>query len=124
RQYQIRDQIQQNTRAQEALRRSEKLAVTGRLAASIAHEINNPLEAVTNLLYLLRHEPSLGSLAISYTELAQHEISRVAEMPQQTLRFSRQSSLPGVANIAELLDSVLTLYKGRLFGLQIEVSRR
>ena len=54
RQYQIRDQILQFARAQEALLRSEKLAVTGRLAASIAHEINNPLEAVTNLLYLMR----------------------------------------------------------------------
>src|SRR6202012_467376 len=56
RQYQIRDQIAQYARAQEALLRSEKLAVTGRLAASIAHEINNPLEAVTNLLFLMREE--------------------------------------------------------------------
>ena len=54
RQYQIRDQIEQYALAQEALLRSEKLAVTGRLAASIAHEINNPLEAVTNLLFLMR----------------------------------------------------------------------
>jgi signal transduction histidine kinase len=57
RQYQIRDQMHQYARAQEALRRSEKLAVTGRLAASIAHEINNPLEAVTNLLFLMRSGP-------------------------------------------------------------------
>src|ERR1700721_884374 len=56
RQYQIGDQIDQYARAQAALLRSEKLAVTGRLAASIAHEINNPLEAVTNLLFLLRTE--------------------------------------------------------------------
>jgi signal transduction histidine kinase len=111
-------------RAEDALRKTEKLAAAGRLAASIAHEINNPLEAVTNLLYLLRHEPSLDALAISYTELAQHEISRVAEMTQQTLRFYRQSSSPVVTNIAEVLDSVVTLNKGRLFGLQIEVSLR
>jgi PAS domain S-box-containing protein len=111
-------------RAEDALRKTEKLAAAGRLAASIAHEINNPLEAVTNLLYLLRHQPSLDDQAISYTDLAQHEISRVAEMTQQTLRFYRQSTLPVVANIAELLDSVITLYKGRLAGLQIEVSRR
>ncbi len=111
-------------RAEDALRKTEKLAAAGRLAASIAHEINNPLEAVTNLLYLLRQQPSLDTLAISYADLAQHEIARVAEMTQQTLRFYRQSTLPVVANIAELLDSVLTLYKGRLFGLQIEVSHR
>jgi signal transduction histidine kinase len=110
-------------RAEDALRKTEKLAAAGRLAASIAHEINNPLEAVTNLLYLLQHQPSLDNQAISYADLAQQEISRVAEMTQQTLRFYRQTTLPAVANIAELLDSVLTIYKGRLLGLQIEVSR-
>ncbi len=110
-------------RAEDALRKTEKLAAAGRLAASIAHEINNPLEAVTNLLYLLRHQSSLDEQAISYADLAQHEISRVAEMTQQTLRFYRQSTLPVVANVAELLDSVVALNKGRLHGLQIEVSR-
>ena len=90
-------------RAEDALRKTEKLAAAGRLAASIAHEINNPLEAVTNLLYLLRHEPSLDALAISYAELAQHEISRVAEMTQQTLRFYRQSTSPVVANIDRVI---------------------
>src|ERR1700722_13878748 len=111
-------------RSEDALRKTEKLAAAGRLAASIAHEINNPLEAVTNLLYLLRHQPSLDEQAISYADLAQHEISRVAEMTQQTLRFYRQSTLPAVANTAELLDSVLSLYMGRLSTLQIEVSRK
>ena len=60
-------------RAEDALRKTEKLAAAGRLAASIAHEINNPLEAVTNLLYLLRHQPSLDAFAISYADLAQHQ---------------------------------------------------
>jgi signal transduction histidine kinase len=110
-------------RAEDALRKTEKLAAAGRLAASIAHEINNPLEAVTNLLYLLRHQPSLDDEAIAYADLAQQEISRVAEMTQQTLRFYRQSTSPVVANIGELLDSVLTLYTGRLLALQVEVSR-
>ena len=109
-------------RAEDALRKTEKLAAAGRLAASIAHEINNPLEAVINLLYLLRHHPSLDQEALAYADLAQHEISRVAEMTQQTLRFYRQTTLPAVANIAELLDSVLTLFTGRLVALQIEVS--
>src|SRR6202522_1975286 len=117
-------EITERLQAEEALRKTEKLAAAGRLAASIAHEINNPLEAVTNLLYLLRHEPSLDALALSYAELAQHEISRVADMTQQTLRFYRQSTSPMVANITELLDSVVTLYKGRLLGLQIEISRQ
>ncbi|MGC2399889.1 MAG: ATP-binding protein [Acidobacteriaceae bacterium] len=111
-------------RAEDALRKTEKLAAAGRLAASIAHEINNPLEAVTNLLYLLRHNPSLDREAAAYADLAQQEISRVAEMTQQTLRFYRQSTLPVVANIGELLDSVLTVYMGRLAAAQVEVSRR
>jgi PAS domain S-box-containing protein len=114
----------QRKRAEEALRKTEKLAAAGRLAASIAHEINNPLEAVTNLLYLLRHEPSLDDQAVAYAELAQHEISRVAEMTQQTLRFYRQSTSPMSANLGELLDSMLTLYKGRLLAQQIQVFRR
>ncbi|HET6219005.1 MAG TPA: ATP-binding protein [Acidobacteriaceae bacterium] len=111
-------------RAEEALRKTEKLAAAGRLATSIAHEINNPLEAVTNLLYLLRHQPSLDEEASGYADLAQQEISRVAEMTQQTLRFYRQSTLPAVANIAELLESVLTLFTGRMLALQIKVSRK
>lgn len=110
-------------RAEDALRKTEKLAAAGRLAASIAHEINNPLEAVTNLLYLLRHHPSLDQQATAYADLAQQEISRVAEMTQQTLRFYRQSTLPVVANVGELMDSVLTLYTGRFLSLQVEVSR-
>jgi PAS domain S-box-containing protein len=111
-------------RSEDALRKTEKLAAAGRLAASIAHEINNPLEAVTNLLYLLRHQPSLDAEATGYTVLAQQEIARVAEMTQQTLRFYRQSTLPQVANIGELLDSVMTVYTGRLQAQQIEVSRK
>lgn len=111
-------------RAEETLRKTEKLAAAGRLAASIAHEINNPLESVTNLLYLLRHQPSLDREAIAYADLAQQEISRVSEITQQTLRFYRQSTLPAVANTAELLDSVLSLYMGRFSTLQIEVSRK
>ena len=110
-------------RAEDTLRKSEKLAAAGRLAASIAHEINNPLESVTNLLYLIRHQPSLEGPAVAYADLAQQEIARVAEMTQQTLRFYRQSTLPGVANIAELLNSALALYSGRVASQQIEVLR-
>jgi PAS domain S-box-containing protein len=110
-------------RSEEALRKTEKLAAAGRLAASIAHEINNPLEAITNLLYLLCSELSLDTQARAYAESAQYEVSRVAEMTQQTLRFYRQSTLPVVANVAELLDSVLTLFQGRVHALHVEVTR-
>lgn len=110
-------------RSEEALRKSEKLAAAGRLAASVAHEINNPLEAITNLLYLLRQEPSLDGPAIRYVESAQFEVARVAEMTQQTLRFYRQSTLPVEANLGEVMESVMTLLQGRIHSMQVEVCR-
>jgi len=109
-------------RAEETLRRTEKLAATGRLAASIAHEINNPLEAVTNLLFLIRQE-NLSPDAAKFAELAQQEVTRVSEITQQTLRFYRQSTLPALSNVAELLDSVITLHLGRIQTLQVDLRR-
>jgi signal transduction histidine kinase len=109
--------------AEEALRKTEKLAAAGRLAASIAHEINNPLEAVTNLLFLLETQPSLDETARGWVQSAQHEIERVSAITQQTLRFYRQSTRPVRASLPELLDSVLTLYRGRINTLQVECLR-
>lgn len=109
--------------SEEMLRRTEKLAATGRLAASIAHEINNPLEAVTNLLYLLRQQP-LDAEAREYTEMAQQELARVSQITQQTLRFYRQSSKPVLVNPADVLDAVLSLHHGRVNAARVEVNRR
>lgn len=120
RQYQIRDQMEQYARAQEALRRSEKLAVTGRLAASIAHEINNPLEAVTNLLYLIRSSSDL-SQARKYLEQADQELARVAEITRQTLRFYREPNHPVDTEVANVLHSVLVLYNSRLIAANVAV---
>jgi PAS domain S-box-containing protein len=110
-------------RTEDALRKTEKLAATGRLAASVAHEINNPLEAITNLLFLLRNFCQLDVLALNYVEMAEHEVRRVAEITQQTLRFFRQSTLPARANMAELLDAVIGLYQGRIRNLNLHVER-
>jgi PAS domain S-box-containing protein len=110
-------------RSEDALRKTEKLAATGRLAASIAHEINNPLEAITNLLFLLHNFCELKEPALNYVVMAQHEARRISEITQQTLRFYRQSTLPARANMSELLDSVLSLYQGRLNTLSIKVER-
>ncbi|HZP03796.1 MAG TPA: ATP-binding protein [Terracidiphilus sp.] len=110
-------------RNEEALRRSEKLAVTGRLAASIAHEINNPLEAITNLLFLLRNHTDLDKQAMHYATMAEHEVRRISEITQQTLRFYRQSTLPARTTMADLLDSVLSLYQGRVSTLNLRVER-
>lgn len=110
--------------AEEALRKSEKLAAAGRLAASIAHEINNPLEAVTNLLYLLENHATCDEQAHEWVQAAQHEVERVSAITQQTLRFYRQSTKPVRASLRELLDSVLTLHQGRLNTLQVQCMRR
>jgi PAS domain S-box-containing protein len=110
-------------RSEEILRKSEKLAVTGRLAASIAHEINNPLEAITNLLFLLRNYCRLEEPALNYVAMAEHEANRITEITQQTLRFYRQSTLPTRAKIAELLDTVLSLYQSRMNTLNIKLEQ-
>jgi PAS domain S-box-containing protein len=109
-------------RAEEALRRTEKLAAAGRLAASVAHEINNPLEAVTNLLYLIRQE-HLALPVSRYAEMAASEVARISAITQQTLRFYRQSTLPARTNVRDLLDSVLTLHAGRIGTLQVDLVR-
>ncbi len=122
RQYQIRDQMEQYALAQEALLRSEKLAVTGRLAASIAHEINNPLEAVTNLLFLMRAELS-SEQRNKYLAQAEQELARVAEITKQTLRFYREPSQPTAIRISTVIDSVLMLFGQRLVSAGIQVER-
>jgi PAS domain S-box-containing protein len=111
-------------RSEEALRKTEKLAATGRLAASMAHEINNPLEAITNLLFLLHNSCQLNYPALSYVVMAEHEIQQIAEITQQTLRFYRQPTLATHAKIAEILDSVLNLCQRRLNALNIQVERK
>ena len=116
--------VSERKRSEEALRKTEKLAATGRLAASIAHEINNPLEAITNLLFLLRNFSGIEEPALNYVTMAEHEAKRIAEIAQQTLRFYRQSTLPLRTTMAELIDSVLNLYQGRLNTLEIQVERK
>jgi PAS domain S-box-containing protein len=110
-------------RSEDALRKAEKLAVTGRLAASIAHEINNPLEGITNLLFLLRNYCELQDPALNYVTMAEYEVRRIAEITQQTLRFYRQTTLPARTKMKELLDSVLSLYQGRFNSLNLQVAR-
>jgi signal transduction histidine kinase len=121
RQYQIRDQIHQYALAQEALLRSEKLAVTGRLAASIAHEINNPLEAVTNLLYLMRDDHLTPAQRKAYLADAEQELIRVTEITKQTLRFYREPSQPTATEPAPVLDSVLRLFHSRILAAGVTV---
>ena len=106
-----------------ALRESEKLAAVGRLASSIAHEINNPLESVMNLLYLAQQEQSLPA-AMQYLAQADKEVRRVSLITSQSLRFYRQSSKPQAVNCAELLESVLDLYESRAENAHVKIEHR
>ncbi len=114
--------IEDQVRAQDVLRRTEKLAAVGRLASSIAHEINNPLEAVTNLIYLLQSTPLMEQQSV-YLKSAAEELARVSHITNHTLRFHRQSTKPTDVSPAEIIDSVLALYNARLRDAQITVIR-
>jgi PAS domain S-box-containing protein len=105
-----------------ALRQSEKLAATGRLAATIAHEINNPLEAVTNLIYLSRTDPEVPAPVQLLLETADTELARVAQIAQQTLGFYRDTTRPIEIDLNELLHSVVDLFTRKMTARKITCS--
>jgi signal transduction histidine kinase/GAF domain-containing protein len=100
--------------AEEALRGSEKLAATGRLAASIAHEINNPLAAVTNALYILRTAERMPDKSLDYIRTAEIELARVVHITKQTLGFYRELSAPVSVYIPQLVDEALAAQETRI----------
>ncbi len=111
--------------AERALVQNEKLAAVGRLASSIAHEINNPLESVTNLLYLAQSSEELSE-AQRYLETAERELRRVSAIANQTLRFHRQATDRRFVTCKELLESVLAIHQGRIVnsGVSVELRKR
>jgi PAS domain S-box-containing protein len=102
-----------------ALRQSEKLAATGRLAATIAHEINNPLEAVTNLIYLSRTDPDVPEPVQQLLETADAELARVAQIAQQTLGFYRDTTRPVEIKLNDLLHGVVDLFERKMVSRKI-----
>lgn len=102
---------------------NQRLITTGRLAASIAHEINNPLEAVTNLLYLLRGESGLTPEGRGFLVMAQSELTRVAQISKQVLSFNRETPHPVRVEPCALLEDVLGLYGRRAEEKRIQIRR-
>jgi signal transduction histidine kinase len=101
----------QARRTEQALRRSEQLAAAGRLAASIAHEINNPLEAVTNLLYLIKLDESLSTSSRDLMDVADRELQRLSHITSRSLKFYRQRTAPTLTSLVELIESVLFFHE-------------
>jgi PAS domain S-box-containing protein len=106
---------------QDVLRRTEKLAAAARLAATVSHEINNPLEAIGNLIFLARTSPDASANVVAQLQLAEQELARVSHITRQTLGFYRESTSPSSVHIPTLVESVLTLYSNKLQVKQIKV---
>ena len=115
--------VTESRRTEQLLLQSEKLNAVGRLASSIAHEINNPLAAVTNLIFLAQHSDSLDD-AKQHLHSAEVELRRVSAIANQTLRFHRQSTNARPVTGPELIDATVPLYQGRLLNAQVRVERR
>ena len=114
--------VTQRKKLEEALHTSERLASVGRLAATVAHEINNPLEAIVNNIYLARHAKSLPEKVSRYLEIADQELARVSSLAQQTLGFYRDNGGPNWVSVATVVDEVLAIYdrKSHYKALQVE----
>jgi PAS domain S-box-containing protein len=116
--------ITETNKIERALQTTEKLAAAGRMAATVAHEINNPLEAVTNLVYLAKRDLDKNDKVAGYLELAGRELDRVAHITRQTLGFYRDTSSPVRFNVAETVDDLLLLYEKRFESRRINVLKR
>jgi PAS domain S-box-containing protein len=106
---------------QEVLRRTEKLATAARLAATVSHEINNPLEAVGNLIFLAKNNPDVPDKVTEQLKLAERELARVSHITRQTLGFYRESASPTSIHLPTLIESVLTLYSNKVQIKQIQI---
>jgi PAS domain S-box-containing protein len=117
----VRD-ITQQKRLERALHTTERLASVGRLAATVAHEINNPLESVTNFIYLAKTSPGLSEDLRRYLNCADQELARVAHIARQTLGFYRDNSRPVWLSVSEAVDDILAIYQRKFEykGLKVE----
>jgi PAS domain S-box-containing protein len=115
--------VTKERKAQETMHRTERLAAAGRLAATMAHEINNPLQAVASLVYLSRTMPGLPKNVEQHLSLAEQELQRVSHIAQQTLGFYKESRTIDVVDMPTLVESVFTLYSNKLTRKDIRIQR-
>ncbi len=110
----IATDVQDGKLNEEALRTAEKLSVTGRMAATVAHEINNPLESLTNLLFLIQMECTDNPAALAYLKTSEEELERISVITRQTLQFYRDPSMPVDVDARQIVEDVVQLFHGRL----------
>ena len=110
--------------AAEQMREVQKLAIVGRMTGVIVHEINNPLESIINLIYLLGTDKHLPAHLRHYVELADQELKRVTQISRQSLTFCRETEAPLRVAISSLMEEAVALYSRRLEEKQIEIVRR
>lgn len=108
-------------KAEAALRSSERLALIGRLSATIAHEIQNPLDAVTNLLYLIEQTGGLTNGTLEYAHLAEEEVGRISQITRQLLSFNREALKSAPVNVSEIIENVIGLFGPKLTSSGITV---
>jgi PAS domain S-box-containing protein len=116
--------ISDRRRMERMLVQSEKLAATGRMAATIAHEINNPLESLINLIFLAKKNSPPGGKAHAQLLTAEQELERLAHIARQTLGYYRDTGLPIEVHLHELIENVLTVYRSKLLASEITVETR
>lgn len=116
--------ITEKKQTEQALRRAEKMAATAQLAATIAHEINNPMQSLTNLFSLLSYKQGLDEDTRQLITMADIELARMAHITRQLLSFYRESVAPVPVKISEVLEDVLELFASRIRSQHIKVERR
>jgi len=116
--------ISDRKKMERLLVQSEKLAATGRMAAAIAHEINNPLASVLNLIFLARQPHSTKEQIQSYLATAESELERVSHIARQTLGYYRDTGSPTEVHLHELIENILTVYRSKLLSHNIRVEKQ